>query len=100
MAKCVEVQWGITPFRSAKFVELWRPYAELAINYGATGYALFRCVEDDLIVRQYAFFETKPDWERYWNSRELREAREAASGMYQVPIVYLWHDVITQGSTD
>ena len=97
MSKCVEVQWAITPFRSDDFIELWTPYAEAAIDYGASGYALLRSLEDTLIVRQHAFFDDKLDWQRYWNSERLCTGRERASGMYVVPIIYMWHEVVTVG---
>ena len=98
MSKCVEVQWAITPFHSEDFIELWTPYAHAAIDFGASGYALFRSLEDNLIVRQYAYFDDKLDWERYWTSDRLSEARERAMGMFVVPIIYAWHEVVIRGS--
>ncbi len=61
MAKCVEIRWSVTPFRSDEFVEKWTPYAAAAIDFGAAGYALFRSLEDSQHVTQYAFFEDKDD---------------------------------------
>lgn len=97
MARCVEIEWSITPFRSDKFIELWKPYAELVTDYGASGYALLRSTEDSLIVRQLAYFDSKDDWNRYWNSDKLIEARQKASGYYVVPVIYHWHEVVTEG---
>ena len=64
MAKAVEIAWNLTPFRSDEFVGQLAPYAERAINYGAKGYLIVRQADDELIVKQYAFFENKADWDR------------------------------------
>ena len=98
MSKCVEVQWAIAQSRSNKFIELWTPYTEAAIDFGASGYALFRSLDDNLIVRQHAYFEDKLDWERYWTSDRLCEGRERALGLFVVPIIYAWNEVITSGT--
>ncbi|MFY9264956.1 MAG: hypothetical protein WAO61_05975 [Solirubrobacterales bacterium] len=97
MAKAVELIWHITPFRSDKFIEAWRPYAELAINYGAKGYMLVRQADDELIVKQYAFFDEKSDWERYWNSDDLKRGRAEISGYFVVPQLYTWQEVHSLG---
>ena len=97
MAKAVEVQWNLTPFRSDDFVEGLRPYAELSINYGAKGYLLIRQADDELIVKQLSFFEQKADWDRYWNSDAMCEMRAKLAGHYAVPLLYTWQEVITHG---
>jgi hypothetical protein len=97
MAKAVEVQWNLTPFRSDDFVEGLKPYAELAINYGAKGYLVLRQADDELIVKQYAFFEEKADWDRYWNSDAMQRCRAELTGHYAVPLLYTWQEVITHG---
>lgn len=99
MAKAVEVQWKLTPFRSDEFCEKWAPYAALAINYGATGYLMTRQTDDELIVRQYAYFENKADWDAYWNSDALIKGRAEIAGMYCVPVMYVWHEIVTEGHT-
>lgn len=95
---CVEIQWNLTPFRSDEFVALWAPHAEAVIDFGASGYLFIRSKEDSQIVRQYAYFPDKASWEAYWNSERLIKARQSISGMYTVPIVYDWKEVITTGS--
>jgi len=97
MAKAVEVAWNLTPFRSDDFVQGLKPYAELAINYGAKGYLLIRQADDELIVKQISFFEDKADWNRYWNSEAMREARAKLAGHFAVPVLYTWQEVITHG---
>ena len=95
--KAVEVLWHLTPFRSDDFVEGLAPYAELAINYGAKGYLLLRQADDELIVKQYAFFEKKEDWDRYWNSEAMINMRAELTGHYAVPLLYSWQEVVTHG---
>ncbi len=81
------VQWVANPFRGDKFEAAWLPVAEAALDYGATGWAFFRAHEGCSTSSQFAFFETKLDWERYWYSEEISEARAEASGLYQVPLL-------------
>ncbi|MBK5230753.1 MAG: hypothetical protein JJE27_06210 [Thermoleophilia bacterium] len=97
MGKAVEVIWSLTPFRSDEFVEQWIPYAALAINYGAKGYLLVRQADDELIVKQYAFFDKKSDWDRYWNSEALQQGRAKLMGRYVVPLLYTWQEVHAHG---
>lgn len=95
--KAVEIPWLVTPFRSNDFVEALAPYAELAINYGAKGYLVIRQADDELTVKQYAFFENKADWERYWNSEAMITFRAEMTGHYVVPLLYTWQNIITHG---
>ena len=78
----VEINWVVTPFRGDKFEETWRPAAEAALDYGATGWALFRLMDGLLDFTQYAFFPSKLDFERYWYSDEISEARTEIAGWY------------------
>ncbi|MGH2959264.1 MAG: hypothetical protein ACRDKE_06630 [Solirubrobacterales bacterium] len=94
MAKAVEVAWNLTPFRSDEFCDILKPYAERVINYGATGFLLVRQADDELIVKQYAWFEKKEDWERYWNSELMQECRAKLLSHYAVPVLYTWQEVV------
>ncbi len=93
----VEVAWNLTPFRSDDFVERLGVYAERAINYGATGHLVVRQADDELIVKQYAWFEDKADWDRYWYSEFSQEFRAEMLGHYAVPVLYTWQEVVTFG---
>ena len=94
----VEINWHITPFRGDKFQEAWLPVAEAALDFGATGWALFRNSDGLLDFTQYAFFPSKLDFDRYWYSDEILKAREDIAGWYTVPLVPLVHDVAGMGS--
>ena len=90
----VEIRWVANPFRGDRFAELWHPVAESALEYGASAYAFFRMKEDQAIFTQLAFFESKMDFERYWYSESVSDARARAAGLFQVPVLPQWHGVI------
>lgn len=92
------VPWVANPFRGDRFEELWLPAAEAALDFGATGWALFRSFEGSLDFTQIAFFTAKLDFERYWYSEEIAAAREQASGLFQVPVLPEFHSISGMGS--
>ena len=94
----VEISWIANPFRGDKFEEAWAPAAEAAVRYGAHAYAFYRSDVDPLHFTQLAFFRSKLDWERYWYSDEINEARAAASGLYHVPVLPVYQRVVTSGA--
>jgi hypothetical protein len=94
----VEINWKVTPFRGDKFQETWTPVAEAALDFGATGWALFRNTDGLLDFTQFAFFESKLDFDRYWYSDELLKAREEIAGWYVVPVAPMVHVVVGMGS--
>ncbi len=94
----VLVPWVANPFRGDKFETAWLPAAEAALDFGATGWAFFRAKEGRLDFAQWAFFETKLDFERYWYSEEISAAREGASGLFQVPVLPVFYEITGLGS--
>jgi hypothetical protein len=93
----VEIKWVINPFRGDDFEAAWRPYAEAVLRYGATAWALLRSKEDHLLFAQFAVFESKLEFERYWQSDEISEARTRINGLYSVPVLPAWHSVSGSG---
>ena len=93
-----EVPWIITPFRGDKFEVHWLPVAEAVLDFGATGWALFRSKEGGLNFTQLAFMPSKLDFERYWYSNEVGKAREQIQGWFHWPIVPVFHSVAGMGS--
>jgi hypothetical protein len=91
------VYWSINPFRGDKFEDAWRPSARAALDYGATSWMLFRSQDDPLAFIQMASFPNKKDFDRYWFSEEISEARADASGYYQVPVIPKWLRVVDSG---
>ena len=95
---CVRIPWAINPSRGDRFEAAWLPVAESALDFGATGWALFRSKEGGLDFTQLAFFPTKLDFERYWYSEEVVEARTRGAGLFQVPIQPIYLHEVTAGS--
>jgi hypothetical protein len=44
-----------------------------------------------------SWFESKLDWERYWNGPDFIAWRAEYSSFYQVPVLYIWHDLVSYG---
>ena len=91
------ILWHANPFRGDKFQDAWRPAAEAAIDYGATSWAFWRSKDDPLDFTQIAVFRSKLDFERYWFSEQIAEARAEAHGYYEVPILPVWFRVVAAG---
>lgn len=94
----VVVPWVANPFRGERFAEMWLPSAAAAVRYGAHGWAFFRAKEGMLDFMQLAYFDEKIDFERYWYSEEISAARTQAAGLFQVPVLPEFHQVVGMGS--
>ncbi len=93
----VTIAWHATPFRGDKFEAAWTSAAEAALDYGASSWAFLRSKDDRLDFTQLASFPDKKAFERYWYSEELSEYRAEASGLYEVPILPVWFQVVEAG---
>ena len=91
------IVWHANPFRADKFEDAWRPAAEAAIDYGATSWAFWRSKDDPSDFTQIAVFRSKLDFERYWFSEQISEARAEAQGLFQVPVLPMTFRVIDAG---
>jgi hypothetical protein len=96
----VVVPWAINPFRGDKFEAIWTPAAEAVLDFGATGWALFRSQEGQLDFTQLAFFPDKAGWDRYWYSDEIADVKVSLQGYYQVPLLPTFHTVAGIGFMD
>ncbi len=94
----VEIRWAINPLRGDAFEKAWLPVAEAAVDFGASEWGLYRSKEGGLDFIQHAVFPTKLDFERYWYSEEIAEARTLAAGLYQVPLLPSFHRVVGTGA--
>jgi hypothetical protein len=93
----VTIVWHAVPFRGDKFEAAWRPAAAAALDYGATYWAFLRSKDDRLDFTQIAAFKDKKAFERYWYAEEIAEARAEAHGMYEVPLLPVWFNVVGAG---
>jgi hypothetical protein len=96
----VQISWVANPFRADRFEAAWLPAAEAALDFGASSWAFFRSREDQLLFEQFAFFDDKLDFERYWFSEDISRARANAAGLFQVPVVPAWLGVVGAGSVE
>ena len=94
----VHIPWYATAFRADKLEAMLGEIAPIALRYGATSYQVFRYRDDRYKFLQTATFEDKIDWERYWGGPEMTRFRQVHSGWYQVPVVYQWADISTEGA--
>ena len=97
-AGSVHVPWYATGFRGDDLESALNEIAAAALRYGATDYAVYRSRDDRYKFLQTASFPGKADWERYWYGDQFVDWRAEHSSWYQVPVLYVWHDVTAQGS--
>ena len=93
----VMIPWVANPFRGDRLEEAWAPAAAAVTKYGARAWAWTRSKDDPLTFTQFAAFEKKIDFERYWFSEEIAEARVQIAGLYQVPILPVWWECLNWG---
>ncbi len=98
MAGTVIVPWYATGFRSDGFEAVLNEIAAVALRYGASSYAVYRARDDRYKFQQFANFEDKVDWERYWEGREMVYFRARHSSWYQIPVLYGWWDQTAGGA--
>jgi hypothetical protein len=91
MAEVCTLDWHINPFRADKFLDLWEPSAAKAPAYGAKSWSLIRSTDDPLAFRQTMVWESRADFERYWYSDEIAQARAAIIDLYDIPLLPAWH---------
>jgi hypothetical protein len=93
----VHIAWYATGFRGEKFEAKLTEIAAVAPRYGATHFAVYRSRDDRYRFLQVADFASKLDWERYWYGPEFEVFRATCSSWYQVPVAYVWQDIVAVG---
>jgi hypothetical protein len=96
-AGVVQIPWYATVFRGDRLEAALREIAPVALRYGASHYLVYRNRDDMYKFLQVATFETKLDFEAYWEGPEFREFRTIYSSYYQVPVLYTWADLVIEG---
>jgi hypothetical protein len=97
VAVMVQIRWVANPMRGDLFAEQWRPAAEAALDYGATSWAFYRLSDGRLDFIQQAVFDSKADFERYWYSEQIAEARIELQGRYQIPLLPMFYEIVGAG---
>ena len=93
----VHIPWYATVFRGDKLEQALEIIAPISLRYGATDYAIHRSRDDRYRFLQMSTFKDKLDWERYWYGDEFSAWRADFSSYYQVPVVYIWNDLVLGG---
>jgi hypothetical protein len=88
------IDWHTTPFRSDRWLEIWRPALDRALAFGASASYLTRNIDDPLHFRQVSLWEDKADFERYWASDEVTAMRQAALSYFTKPLLPNWHSLV------
>ena len=86
-----------TGFRGDDLQSALEYIAPISTKYGATRYEVFRSRDDRYKFLLSVDFDDKRDWDAYWYGPEFTEMRAACSGWYQVPLLYVWNDLVTRG---
>ncbi len=70
------------------------PALERAPSFGARSFSLTRSEEDHLHFVQTTVWESRGDFDRFWSSDEVAEARESVFDHYNKPVYPVWHMLI------
>ncbi len=91
------IAWYATGFRGDKMETALRDVTATCLRYGATEWSLHRSLDDRYKHLQIVHFDDKLDFERWWLGREMTDFRVIASSWYQVPLLYVPHDLVGEG---
>ena len=100
MAYAFHIPWYATGLRGDKLEAALLDATPTALRYGATSWTLYRSQDDRYKILQIVFFENKIDFERWWDGHEMRELRTITSGWWQVPLLYVPHDLVGHGAIE
>ena len=98
MAGLVHIPWYATGFRGDQLERALADVSAVALRYGATGWQLHRSRDDRYRLLQILDFDSKTDFDRWWNGQEMVDFRAITSGWWQVPVLYVWHDLVGSGA--
>jgi hypothetical protein len=96
MAGVVHIPWYATIFRHERLAAALQDLAPVALKYGATEVQLHQSRDDRYKFDHMCWFASRADWERFWESDELILFRARYSGWYQVPVLYVWNDMLAR----
>jgi hypothetical protein len=100
MAGTVHIPWYATVFRGDKFADALAEIAPISLRYGASDFMVYRSRDDAYKFLQLTTFADKVDFERYWYGPEFVAFRADYASWYQVPVLYVWNDIVVAGALD
>ena len=97
MAGIVHIPWYATGFRGDALQNALADVTQTSQRYGGSAWFVHRSRDDRYKFLQAIEFETKHDFERWWHGQEMVDFRVICSGWYQIPVIYVWHDLVSEG---
>jgi heme-degrading monooxygenase HmoA len=88
------LDWHVAPFRADRWLEIWEPAAARMLAYGAKSWSLTRSIDDPKHFVQSSTWERRSDFERWWFSDEIEEARAAIIDFHDLPVLPAWHTLL------
>ena len=86
-----------TGFRGDDVEASLQQLAPMSLRYGARRYEVFRSRNDRYSFLLAIEFDDKGDWEAFWFGEEFTDWRISCTSWYQVPLLYVWHDLVAVG---
>ena len=93
----VHIPWYATALRADKLETVLLDISAASLRYGATWWQVHRSRDDRYKLLQVTAWESKEDFERWWAGHEMVDMRVITSGWWQVPTLYVWHDLCGAG---
>jgi len=93
----VHLPFYATGFRGDDLEAALQELAPISMRYGATRYMVFRSRDDRYKFLVSLDFDEKADWDAFWFGPEFTDMRAACSSWYQVPLLYVWTDLVGFG---
>ncbi len=100
MAGLVHIPWYATGLRGDQLERALLDVSATAPRYGATSWQLHRSRDDRHRLLQILAFDSKDDFDRWWSGQEMIDFRVITSSWWQVPVLYVWHDLVGSGGVD
>ena len=72
--------------------------AAITPRYGASHWAVYRSSEDRYRFLFTADFVNKDDFQKFWYGAEAIDFKAAMNGSFQNPVVYVPHEIVTDGA--
>ena len=95
MSGSVHVPFYGTVFRGDQLHRNLLEIAAVSMHYGATEWSVYRYNDDAYKMLLSVDFESKDDWDRYWNGPEFIDFRIANQSYHHVPLLYGWTERTT-----
>ncbi len=100
MSVCIHIPWYATGFRKEDLAAALQQVSEISLRYGGKRYAVYQSNDDLYRMLQVLVFETKRDWENFWYGPDFADMRAACQGWYQVPVLYVYQDIVAEGQLE